>query len=91
MESEAKTEFKKLKPKSDDLKVFNPATGLHLKNEGEEVAVDNYWRRRLKTGEVVAVEEKSNQVAGYDPGHQYPQVVDEQAGEKFEESKKAKK
>lgn len=55
MEPESKREFKKLKPKSDDLKVFNPATGLHLVKEGAEVALDNYWRRRLKAGEVVEV------------------------------------
>lgn len=29
----------------------------------------------------------SEQVAGYDPGHQYPNIVDEQAGEKFDQSK----
>lgn len=52
-----KSEFKSLKPSNDELKVFNPATGLHLKPEGEEVAMSNYWHRRLLSKEVVECEQ----------------------------------
>lgn len=52
-----KSNFKILRPSNGDLKVYNPATGLHLKPEGEEVAMSNYWYRRLLSGEVVEVEQ----------------------------------
>ena len=52
-----KSEFKSLKPSNDGLKVFNPATGLHLKPDGEEVAMSNYWQRRLLSKEVVECEQ----------------------------------
>lgn len=45
--------FKILKPSKEGLKVFNPATSLHLKPEGEEVAMSNYWHRMIKCGDVV--------------------------------------
>jgi hypothetical protein len=45
--------FKILKPSKAGLKVFNPATGLHLKPEGEEVAMSNYWHRMIKCGDAV--------------------------------------
>lgn len=46
--------FKKLKP-GKGLKVFNPATGLHLNSEGEEVSMSNYWRRMINCGDAVEV------------------------------------
>lgn len=44
-----------LKPSKEGLKVFNPATGLHLKPEGEEIHDSLYWRRMQKCGDVVEV------------------------------------
>lgn len=102
-----------LKPSKDGLKVFNPATKLHLRKEGDEVVINNYWRRMIGCGDVVEVKKNDDfaknvnegvdgksiydlpkdheQVAGYDPGKQYPQVVDEQAGETFNKQKNKKK
>ena len=51
------TEFKKLKPSREGIKVFNPANKLDLKPEGEEVAMSNYWQRRLLSKEVVECEQ----------------------------------
>lgn len=42
----------KLKPSRPELKVYNPATGLHLKNEGDFIVLNKYWRRLLKAGDV---------------------------------------
>ena len=47
--------FKILKPGNGDLKVFNPATGLHLNKDGEEVKMSTYWLRMLKCGDAVEV------------------------------------
>lgn len=49
------TVFKKLKPSREGIKVFNPATKLDLKPEGEEVAMSNYWIRRIQDKDVVEV------------------------------------
>lgn len=50
--------FKKLKPSKEGLKVLNPATSLHLPEDGKEVEINSYWRRRLEAGEVVEVTAK---------------------------------
>ena len=42
-----------LKPKTDTLKVRNPATGKHLIKTGEWVENNVYWFRRIKDGDVV--------------------------------------
>ena len=44
-----------LKPSKPGLKVFNPSTGLHLKEEGEEIQDSLYWRRMKDCGDVVVV------------------------------------
>lgn len=47
------------------LKVRNPETGLHLPDEGDQVPLTTYWRRRLKDGDVVdAKPAKSAKPAG---------------------------
>lgn len=51
--SESKTEI--LKPSKPGLKVFNPATGLHLNENGEEIVINLYWRRMKDCGDVVVV------------------------------------
>lgn len=48
----------KLKPSKKGLKVTNPKHGRDLKEEGELVSLSIYWRRRLKSGEVVEVKEE---------------------------------
>lgn len=48
----------KIKPSNPKLKVYDPATGLHIPAEGKEVSSSKYWRRLIKTGDVVAVVEK---------------------------------
>lgn len=47
--------MKMLKPAKDGLKVFNPATGLHLNANGEEISISSYWHRMIKCGDVVEV------------------------------------
>ena len=44
-----------IKPKKG-LKVFNPATKLHIKESGEEVVVSTYWMRRFREGEIEVIE-----------------------------------
>lgn len=51
----------KLRPSKPGLKVTNPATNLHLKEEGQLVALTSYWRRRLSCGDVVEVKEQPKQ------------------------------
>lgn len=46
--------FKVLKPKPG-VKVHNPATMLFLPEQGTEVAITNYWLRRIKDGSVSEV------------------------------------
>lgn len=53
--------FKVLKPGKDGLKVFNPATGLHLKEKGEEVSMSSYWKRMIKCGDAVEVKPAQKQ------------------------------
>jgi hypothetical protein len=48
----------KLRPSKPGLKVSNPATNLHLKDEGEFIALTSYWRRRLNCGDVIEVKEE---------------------------------
>lgn len=45
-----------IKPKRG-LKVFNPATKLHLKESGEEIVMSTYWKRRFKDDEIEMVEQ----------------------------------
>ena len=50
-----KCQTETLKPSRPGLKVFNPATGLHLKEDGEEVVINLYWLRMKDCGDVVVV------------------------------------
>lgn len=50
--------FKVLKPSREDLKVFDPATKLHLPKEGKKVKLTSYWRRRLSCGDCLEVKEE---------------------------------
>jgi hypothetical protein len=43
----------KIKPAREGDKIPNPKTGRFLKSEGEEVSMDKYWRRLLKSEQVV--------------------------------------
>lgn len=47
----------KLKPAEADKKIPNPKNGFMLREEGEFVYMNKYWRRRLMFGEVVEVKE----------------------------------
>ena len=46
-----------LKPSDKSLKVFDPATKLHLPMEGKKVAKSSYWMRRIADGDVVEAKE----------------------------------
>ena len=48
----------KIKPR-EGLKVFNPATMLHLKKDGEDIVLNPYWRRMLKCGDAELVKKQS--------------------------------
>ena len=50
-----------LKPSKAGLKVMDPQTGLHLKSEGKEVPLTNYWRRRILCGDCVEVKQEKPQ------------------------------
>lgn len=50
-------EIVKIKPKSG-LKIRNPETNLILSDEGEDVVLSVFWRRRLLEGDVEIVEAK---------------------------------
>lgn len=43
-----------IKPKAG-LKIRHPKSKLFLKEEGEEVLLSTFWRRRLQDGDVVEV------------------------------------
>lgn len=45
----------KIKPTSPKLKVLNPQTNLHIKNDGEQIVLNKYWRRLIKAGDVEIV------------------------------------
>lgn len=45
-----------IKPKDDKIIVLDPYRGTALPAEGDYIALDNYWRRRLKDGDVVLSE-----------------------------------
>lgn len=47
----------KLKPSREGLKVYKPETRLHLKEEGETIVLNKYWRRLIKSGDVVVVKD----------------------------------
>lgn len=49
-------ERKILKPGKDGLLVRDPVTKRHLKPEGEEKEMTNYWVRRVICGDAVVVE-----------------------------------
>ena len=49
--------IKILKPANEALKVFNPATGLPLNGNGEEVGMSSYWRRMILCGDAVEVKQ----------------------------------
>ena len=52
-----KAEF--LKPSKQGLIVPNPQTGKPLADDGENVAIDRYWSRRLKDGDVKKAKQKT--------------------------------
>lgn len=45
------------------LKVHNPATKLFIKEEGQMLPFNTYWRRRVACGDVVEVKETKKQEA----------------------------
>lgn len=49
-------------------------------DQEEKLAASN-----VNEGDIYSKHESSEQVAGYDPGHQYPHVVDTQAGEVYDD------
>lgn len=49
-----------VKPSSKKVKVFDPATKLHLKEEGKEVPKSNYWLRRLRDGDIVEIKKEES-------------------------------
>lgn len=51
----------KVKPATPDLIVRDPRSRLPLPPEGAEVPESNYWLRRIRSGDVVRVEEGSDQ------------------------------
>lgn len=51
----------KLKPSKKELKVFNPKNGSHLNEDGELVELTTYWRRQIKSGDVVEVVEEKKE------------------------------
>ncbi|MGE0487313.1 MAG: DUF2635 domain-containing protein [Gammaproteobacteria bacterium] len=46
-------EKRTLRPRTPDLIVRKPETGLPLDVNGEEVVMNTFWRRRLKDGDVI--------------------------------------
>jgi len=50
----------KIKP-IEGVKVFNPATKLHIDSEGAEVILSTYWRRIIKSGDVEVIQEKTKE------------------------------
>lgn len=51
-----------VKPSKKELKVYNPATRLHLNEDGVSVVLNKYWRRLIKSGDVVVVEKAIKKV-----------------------------
>lgn len=49
------TQTKRLQPSSEGLLVLFPETRRPLSPQGEEVTLTTYWRRRLRSGDVVEV------------------------------------
>lgn len=49
-----------LKPAGKNL-VRNPDTGGHLQANGEPIVMNAYWHRRIKDGDVKAVEAQKEQ------------------------------
>jgi hypothetical protein len=47
---------KVLKPAQPDLKVRLPEANRYLAQEGEEIELTMYWRRRIAEGDVLIVE-----------------------------------
>lgn len=48
----------KVKPSLKGLKVINPKTSRHLSENGEEVERSSYWIRRIKSGDVLIVQDE---------------------------------
>ncbi|MBE9542497.1 MAG: DUF2635 domain-containing protein [Proteobacteria bacterium] len=46
-----------IKPK-EGLKVFNPATKLHIKESGELIVMSTYWQRRFNDNEIELVKKE---------------------------------
>lgn len=47
--------MKKVKP-IEGMKVLNPATNLHISEDGTDVVWSTYWKRRLNDGEIEIIE-----------------------------------
>lgn len=48
----------KVRPSKSGLKVTNPKHGRFIKEEGEVVELNIYWKRMLKCGDVVEVKKE---------------------------------
>lgn len=56
-----------LKPSKEGLKVHNPKTGRDLKKDGELVDLTIYWRRMIKCGDVIQIEETKKEIKNNKP------------------------
>jgi len=56
----------KIKPAAG-LKIKRPDTLIYLKEEGEVVKMDTFWRRRIKDGDVELMEEIKTEVVKAEP------------------------
>ncbi len=52
----------KIKPAREGLEVVNPSNGFNLRDSGEIVELNKFWRRRLMSGEVVEVKTEKKKV-----------------------------
>jgi hypothetical protein len=53
---------KMLKPAKEGAKIVNPENGFNLRDSGEMVELNKFWRRRLMSGEVVEVKPEKKKV-----------------------------
>jgi hypothetical protein len=53
----------RLKPAKAGAKIIKPQNGKFLHEEGEEIVIDKYWRRRMNAGEVVEVKKEVKKVS----------------------------
>lgn len=55
------SDMKIIKPK-EGLKVFYPKLNRYLKENGEEVFIDRYWRRMIKCGDASIVDDQKKMI-----------------------------